>query len=82
MTYAEAKAIKFNLETAMTAASKALGAFPRSSIGLTPDHVKESFDWQLAKLNSEHAFSKLRAFNTIYLKAFVKEIKADRKFTA
>ena len=44
-------------------AAAALAAFPRGPMGLTPDSVKASPEWQAAKAAWTEAFSALRAYN-------------------
>lgn len=70
------------LENAVKAASDKLREFDKygkSSMGLTPDHVKATPEWKKAKAEYEKAFSEMRAFNGWYVKAFKKELAAERK---
>lgn len=75
MTYDEAKAERDMLEEAVSFYSAVLASFPKSKNGLTPDHVKESEEYQKAKFDYEASFSKLRAFNTYFVKTFKKETR-------
>lgn len=82
MNYQEAKAYKTNLEAINDAASDALQAFDKlgkSSMGMTPDHVKAMPEYQAAKLAYAVSFNNLRNFNGQFMKVFKKEIQADRK---
>lgn len=77
-----AKQSKVALENAVDSADKALKAFDqygKSEFGLTPDHVKAMPEWKQAKKEFDKAFTELRAFNGWYMKAFKKEIMAERK---
>lgn len=48
----------------MYAASAILKAFPKGNMGLTPDSVKASPEYQAAKRNYEQAFAKVQAYNS------------------
>ena len=58
--------------------SAALNKFPRGAMGLTPDAVKATPEWQLAKKAYNLAFEQSRAFNKFFTKAYKKEIAAER----
>jgi len=77
MTYASAKAHQDKLTAACTEAGKALKAYPRNAIGLTPDHVKASPEWRRARRAYDLAFAELRAFNAGFVKTYAKEYRAD-----
>lgn len=79
MTYTEAKATKVRLERDLTEASAVMQAFPRSSVGLTPDYVKATPEYQVAKRASAAAFKALQIFNTWFVKTFAAEYRADRR---
>ncbi len=82
MNFQEAKAYKAQLESLLDFADKRLKSFDcygKSSIGMTPDHVKAMPEWQEAKTAFETAFQNLRNFNAKYTKAFRKEIQEERK---
>lgn len=66
------------LETAWRAAGDALKGFPKGAMGLTPDSVKASPEWQAAKRAYESAFAALRAFNG----AHTAELRAAHKQSA
>lgn len=79
MTFEEAKAAIAKVNAEVDAASAALQAFPKTgSMGLTPDHVKASPEWQAAKRLFDVQFSRLRSLNGWYVKAFKAEIRAER----
>lgn len=52
-----------SLETTVNECSKALRAFPKGAMGLTPNWVKASTEYQTAKANYVRAFAALRQFN-------------------
>lgn len=82
MNYEEAKAYKATLEAINNAASDALKAFDsygKSSMGMTPDHVKAMPEYQEAKKAFDVSFQRLRNFNGQFTKVFKKEIAAERK---
>lgn len=79
MTYAEAKQMQETLWQRMTSLGENLNTFPKGPMGLTPDTVKASPEFKLAKRNFNQAFEQLRMFNKFYLKTFKAEIKADRR---
>ena len=79
MNYEQAKAKKKALELANKAASEALNVFPKTSMGLIPDSVKATKEYQEAKEKSVKAFAELQAFNMFFVKTFKKEYAADRK---
>ena len=78
MTFAQGKAIQASLEADVKNHSVTLWAFPRGAMGVTPDSVKATPEWQTAKRNYAVAFSKLRAFNSEFIKTFKRELTAER----
>lgn len=82
MTFQEAKSHGLQLEALLDFASKRLKSFDsygKTEMGLTPDHVKAMPEWQQAKKEFDLALAQLRNFNGWYVKAFKKEIAAERK---
>lgn len=80
MTYDEAIAIKQALEEALDGASRRLKAVPgigSGIMGLTPDHVRATREYQDASAGYEAARVKLRKFNGAFLKAFKKEYREE-----
>lgn len=71
-----ALAEKLRLESECETFSRAMQRFPRGPTGLTPDHVKESPEFQQAKRAFDASFRRLRDFNAIFLKKFKKEYRA------
>lgn len=67
--------LKNILEAAHKAASDALQAFPRGPMGLTPDRVKASPEWQAAQRAYQKAHRDLRNFNVDH----AAEIRAIRR---
>ena len=66
------------LYTEMNAAAKALKNYDvhRNAMGLTPDSIKSSPEWKVAKASFEQAFQNLRAFNGKHAKAIRKAQQA------
>lgn len=82
LPYAIAKATQAHLHAATSAAQTALKAIPgvgTGTMGLTPDSVKTSAEYRLAKSALDAAFTAERAFNSTFTKQFAKEIRAERK---
>lgn len=82
MTFEEAKSHKQNLEAINKLDSDKLKEFDKYGegvMGMTPDHVRAMSEWQLAKRNFQESFNKLREFNGWYVKAFKKELLAERR---
>jgi hypothetical protein len=78
--YPIAKARKEALEADTQAAGAILAnGFPKGPMGLTPDNVKASPEWQEASRAYATAFQQLRDFNEWFLKEYAKEEKADRE---
>ena len=73
---AKEKAAK--LWAASEATGKAMDAFPRNAMGLTPDNVRATPEWRAAKAASDTAFQQLRNFNSVYTKTFAKELRKER----
>ncbi len=85
MTYQEAKTQNDTLWDAHRAAGKALLAVPgvgSGPMGMTPDHVKQSAEYQAAKRAERESFDKLRAFSGYFVKTFKKEMRAERVLRA
>lgn len=78
MTFPEARALANQVYEHSHAASEALKRFPRGPMGLTPDHVKALPEYKVAKAEADRAFQQERRFNTVYVKRFGKEIRADQ----
>lgn len=82
MTFEEAKLHKQNLEAQNKIDSDKLNEFEKFGegvMGMTPDHVREMPEWQLAKRNFQVSFNQLREFNGWYVKTFKKELLAERR---
>lgn len=48
-------------------------------MGLTPERVRSTPEWQAAKRAYELAANRLRNFNEHFVKKYAKEIRADRR---
>jgi hypothetical protein len=79
MTFEEAKTHQQKLDEKCSIDSAKLNTFPKNEIGLTPDLVRETPDFQQAKKAFEKSFAELRNFNKWYSKEFKKELAAERK---
>jgi hypothetical protein len=78
--YAQAKAIADQLDAEYNQTGRALKELSGGGpMGLTPDSVRETPKWKAAKRAFDEAAAALRAFNTVYLRRFKKEIAQDRK---
>jgi hypothetical protein len=80
MNYLDAVTYKQALYTKNNKASEALKEFDKygkSSMGMTPDHVKSMPQWQAAKLAFDVSFAELRNFNGWFAKTFKAEIKKE-----
>jgi hypothetical protein len=77
--YTEAKAIRDGLEAALRAAGNILQTYPRNSMGLVSDAIRTTPEYQAHKAAHDKAFHNLRTYNTAFVKAFKKEIQAERK---
>jgi len=78
-TYAQAKAYQDMLYSALDRADRALQAFPKGVMGLTPDSVKASAEFKQASAKYEAAFQTVRSFNAWFTKQYKKERQAERK---
>jgi hypothetical protein len=81
MTYDEAMLVKRTLETRLEGASRRIKEIPgigSGIMGLTPDHVRKTREYQDASAEYEAAHATLRKFNAAFLKAFKKEYRQDR----
>lgn len=73
-----ARELAERLERATAQTSAALQEFPRGPLGLTPDDIKASPEWQTAHRNFEVAFQAQRQFNSTYTKTFADELRHER----
>jgi hypothetical protein len=81
MNYEEAKAYRDAMEERHKIDSIAMKEFDKHQIamGLIPDHIRETPEYQAVKKAVDKNFSELRNFNGWFVKTFKKEIQADRK---
>ena len=77
-TYEEAKRVVAAAEAESKAAGDVLDTFPKLANGLTPDAVKFSPEYKVAKARYNAAFAHLRRVNEWFVKNFNKEIRAER----
>lgn len=80
-SYIQAKAQRDSLEAGLKAASDRFHLIPgigTSPMGLTPDSVKFSEPYRLAKANVDWQFAALRRFNAVFCRQFAIEIRQDR----
>ena len=79
MSFEEAQARAGELWSASEVTSAAMNGFPKGPMGLTPDDVRATPEWQAAKAAADADFEALRSFNGPYSKKFKKEIAAARQ---
>ncbi|PGK51864.1 hypothetical protein CN918_29165 [Priestia megaterium] len=79
MNFEEAKREKKELEESNKIHSAKLNTFEKNAMGMTPDHIRRTSEWQQAKQDFNQSFARLRNFNSWYVKTFKKEIQADRR---
>lgn len=82
LTFEQATQMRDICEAQMRAASQALRAIDgvgSGAMGLTPDAVKASAAYQDAKRRFDWDFDNLRKFNAWYVKAFKRELAAQRR---
>jgi hypothetical protein len=81
MNYQEAKLYRDEMEKRHKIDSDKLKEFDqyRIAMGIVPDHIRETPEYQILKKAVDKNFAELRIFNGWYVKAFKKEIQADRK---
>ena len=75
--YERSKKTKAELNDKADAASKALQAFPKGPMGLTPDNVQKSPEFQKALKEYENAAAASRAHNSGHFKKYKKEAAAE-----
>lgn len=73
-----AKQAKLKYEAEVNRTSDILNKFTKGEMGLVPDHIKASSEFQAAKKDYENAFNDLRNFNSNYVKQFKVELKEER----
>lgn len=81
MNYEEAKAYRDEMEKRHKIDSDNIKQFDQFKIimGIVPDHIRETPEYQAAKKAVDKNFTELRNFNGWFVKTFKKEILADRK---
>jgi hypothetical protein len=79
MTFAEAKEQKAALEKAVHETGAVLKAYPRNAMGLVPESVRITPEYQAQRKAYQAAFSELQSFNQVYVVRFAKEIKDERR---
>jgi hypothetical protein len=81
MSYIIAKQVAKQLTSNYDIASKVLNSIDginSGEMGLTPDSIKNSSKYRIARAAMDKAFTELRAYNANYTKQYKKEIQADR----
>jgi hypothetical protein len=81
MNYEEAKAYREEMEARHKIDLNNLKTFNkyRIAMGIVPDHIRETPEYQTAKKAVDKNFAELRNFNQWFVKTFKKEIQADRR---
>jgi hypothetical protein len=81
MSYPDALAFRDGLESARRECGARLEAIPgcgSGPMGLTPDHVKKSYQWRSARQDHADAMAKLQDFNRWFVKRFKAEERQRR----
>ncbi len=78
-TYAEAKAIRDTIYDENARLSASLREFPKDAMGMTPDNIKQSAEYQFAKGLYDASFVKLRTFNAYMTRNFARQMREDRR---
>lgn len=76
-TYEQGKEMQAEISADVDKWSAELQKFPKSIMGLTPDDVKKSEEFQNAKRNFDVAWAKQRLFNSGFVRRYKKEIHAE-----
>ena len=79
VTFEDAKKIKAQLEENCKKLGDAFDKYPRGAMGLTPDHIRATPEYQREKKLYNIAFTQLQNFNKVYVKQFKKELAEERK---
>lgn len=79
VTFEDAKKIKAQLEENCKKLGEAFDKYPRGAMGLTPDHIKVTPEYQRERKLYNIAFTQLQNFNKVYVKQFKKELAEERK---
>ena len=81
MNYEEAKTYRNEMEARHKIDTITIKAFDkyRNNIGIVPDHIRETPEYQNASQACDRNFAELRNFNGWFVKTFKKEIRADRR---
>jgi len=75
--YETAKNVRDALEADLKEKTAKLNAHPKNALGLTPDAYKTA-EWRSDKAATDKAFRRLQQFNAQFVRAYRKEIAADR----
>lgn len=79
MNYEQAKKHKQDLEKLNSDASSKLEEFETGIMGLTPEHIRMTDEYQNAKKEYDKTFTELRNYNKWFLGNYKKEYLKDRK---
>lgn len=79
MSFEQASATAEHLWQEVRRLGKDLNAFPKGAMGLTPDSVKASPEYQAATAAYQAAHQQLCTFNVWYTKTFRAQIRSARQ---
>lgn len=82
LTFSVVSQRRDELELRLKAASAALKAIPgvgQGAMGLTPDSVKQSVRYRVARQEEANAFASLRAVNAFLNKNYAAELREERE---
>jgi hypothetical protein len=76
--YESAKRQRDSISAELTRLSVILESYPKGPMNLTPDSVKATPEHQQTRRECNTAFARLRAFNTVFIRTYKREITLDR----
>ena len=79
LSYGDWKQASKDLNSQVDDYSDKLNSFPKGEMGLTPDEVRNSKEYKLAKQNYNNAFKRLRDFNKKSSKEFKRRESKERR---
>ena len=79
MTFEQAQAEQQRMEAEMHIAENRLKTYPRNEIGLTPDAVRQTEEYQRDRAAFNKLFDSYRTFNAWFVKTFKNELREQRR---
>lgn len=78
MTYLICKQLTSKAEMEYSDATKEINKYPKNTVGLTPDSVRNTQEWKKSKYRLDKAFTELKYFNSMLTKVYKAEYRKDR----